>query len=1052
MPKAPPAAPVRSPRLRIFLLGAFRLERDSPNRAPPGSTRKHAEQVHLPTRKIESLLAFLVLHPEPHAREELAALLWGDVSDDLAHSSLRRALVLLRQALGADLLLADRTSIQLNPDLPLWADAHAFQSQAESFLHSASPESAINLALYQGDLLADFYDDWIAPRREQFRSLYLNVLLALAQQHRARADYARAIDFANQLLRRDPANEPAHQIVMFCNAMQGKYTQALQQFECCQRALREALDVEPSPETLALVEWIKEQRTANTARGTRITNLPMPLTSFIGREREIPELARLLQTTRLLTLTGTGGSGKTRLAIHLAAQLADQFKDSAWWVELAALRDPALVLQAIAKTFGVRETPQQSLLEAVTRFLQSKQLLMVLDNCEHLLDACAQISETLLTHCPDLHILATSRQALNIPGERAWIVPSLSLPDIRLFSNARLDKEQVDALMPHEAIRLFVERARAVKPDFELAPKNAMAVTHICESLDGIPLAIELAAARVKVLTAAQIAARLDDRFKLLTGGDRRSLWRHQSLRAVMEWSYELLSDGEQTVFRRLAVFAGGSTLEAVESVCAGQGLEQRRILNLLSLLVDKSLVVVGNQQGLESRNYLPETIREYARERLLASGEQTQLQMRHAHYFLSLAEHAYIELWGASQSLWLTRLENEHDNLRAALRWSQVEVERTGGKNEDAADVGIRLAGALMRFWEVHGHFSEGRQWLERALRAGAGVPARERANALYGAGNLARQQGDYARAVELHEQSIALWQQLGDKQGVARSLDILGEIARNKGDYPRAVALHEESLALRRQIGDSSGIADTLSRLGRVAIEEGDYWHATAHYEESLRIWRETGDELGMALAINNLGLVAYRQSDLAHALTLHTESLALYRELGDKRGMAYALHHLGNVLKSQSEYDRAAQHYEESLSLKKELGDKQGIAYSLAGLADVARAEGDLKSARAWYVESLEIRRRLGEKRGVVESLEGLAGLMVLQGQVTRGTRLLGAAHGLREQIGAPLPAAERARLDHETAGLRAELGEAEFERLWAEGQRLWWEQAVEYAAQA
>ncbi|HEX7587821.1 MAG TPA: BTAD domain-containing putative transcriptional regulator, partial [Anaerolineae bacterium] len=468
--------------LRLYLLGSFRVERNS-------------QPIHLPRRKVEALLAYLVLYPQTHSREKLASLFWGDFADRQAFKSLRTALPILRRELGDRLLLVDRESVQLNPAFPLWLDVREFEKQAATFLSdtSANPAS-VNLQLYAGELFADFYDDWILPERERLHRLYLETLARLIQQYRAQSEYERAIEFAQKALAIDRADERVHQHLMFCYVALGNRSAAREQYDQCVRALREELDVEPAPETTALANWIKQTPGENSSDAARLTNLPIPLSSFIGRKREMAEIKQLLATTHCVTFTGAGGSGKTRLAIQVATDLVDTFKDGVWWVELAALTDGARVAQATAIALGVRESPNETIDETLCNFLRSRQLLLVLDNCEHLIAACSQLVSRLLSACPHLQVLATSREAMGVAGEVSWHVPTLSLPD-------PLKSSLVDLMMEYESVRLFVERATAVNRDFSLTDENVVAVAQVCRRLDGMPLAIELAAARVMSLS-----------------------------------------------------------------------------------------------------------------------------------------------------------------------------------------------------------------------------------------------------------------------------------------------------------------------------------------------------------------------------------------------------------------------------------------------------------------------------------------------------------------------------------------------------------------------
>jgi predicted ATPase/class 3 adenylate cyclase len=726
-----------------------------------------------------------------------------------------------------------------------------------------------------------------------------------------------------------------------------------------------------------------------TSLETLPNNLPLQLSSFVGREKEMAQVRRLLETTRLLTLTGTGGTGKTRLALQVAAELLDGESDGVWLVELAALADPALVLQAVATVLGVREEPGRPLTLTLVDVLKPKRLLFLLDNCEHLLQACATLAEVLLRGCPGVQILATSREGLNIAGETTYRLPSLSLPDLRA------PLPTAERLMEYEAARLFIDRATAALPAFTLTDASAPAVAQVCHRLDGIPLAIELAAARVKVLSVERIAERLDDSFRLLAGGSRTALPRHQTLRALIDWSYDLLSEAERTLLRRLSVFAGGWTLEAAEAVCADderpttnderQGRDENvtvgrwslvvgryEVLDLLMQLVEKSLVVY-EERGEEDRYRLLETIRQYSRDRLLGAGEAEVVHRRHRDFFLRLAEEAEPKLHGPEQAGWLERLEREHDNVRAALEWCQAESATYAEGVGSGREAGLRLAGALWWFWLVRGYFTEGRDRLARALsRVDTASPTAARANALNGAGNL------------------AVWQ----------------------ADYAAGRSLHEESLAIRRALGDRPSIARSLNNLGLVAWRQGDYSAARALYEEALAVTRELGERGGEALVLNNLGLIATDQADYAAALSLFRESLAIQRELGDKLNIAIALNNLGN----------ATQH------------------------------QGDYETARALYKASLEIRRELGNKHGIVYSLERFACLAATQGQAARSARLFGAGESLREAIGARMDAADRADYEPHVAAARAALGDEAFAVAWAEGRAMTLEAAIEYALEA
>ena len=560
-----------------------------------------------------------------------------------------------------------------------------------------------------------------------------------------------------------------------------------------------------------------------------------------------------------------------------AGELSEGFEDGVWLVELAPLADPSLVAQAVASTLGVREQPGRSPTEMLSGYLGSKKVLLVLDNCEHLIEACAELAEALLRFCPGLRVLATSREALGIIGEVAWPVPSLSLPDLRRLPD-------IGSLPRYESARLFVERAEAVKPTFALTEQNASAVAQVCYRLDGIPLAIELAAARTKVLSVEEIADRLDDSFGLLSAGGRTAMPRQHTLHATMDWSHELLSEEERTLFRRLSVFAGGFSLEAAESVCAGEDLERDEVLGLLSHLVDKSLVV-AREEGGETRYRLLETVRQYGREKLEEPGRRPRSGGGTRDTAWGFAEEAERELGGPDQARWLTRLEAEHDNIRAALSFSL-------GEGGDAGS-GVRLAAALWPFWFARGYLSEGRRWLESAVSRTGPATTLARAKALNGAGWLAAYQGEYGAAKARIEEGLILYRELGDKEGIASSLVILGSVAAmgQRDDIPVA-DLVEEAILLRAELKDRRTLAQLLVLEGRVALARGDLERSVALWEETLALHREAEDALGIVMCLTNIGLLRLAQGNHERSATLLREGLCLARELDHKTFIQYCI----------------------------------------------------------------------------------------------------------------------------------------------------------------
>ncbi|MDQ4127773.1 MAG: tetratricopeptide repeat protein, partial [Actinomycetota bacterium] len=562
----------------------------------------------------------------------------------------------------------------------------------------------------------------------------------------------------------------------------------------------------------------------------RLNNLPTQPTPLVGRERELKEASDLLrkQEVSLLTLTGPGGTGKTRLGLQLAAELLDEFEDGAFLVALAPIVDPSFVASAIAEPLGVVESGDRPLEESLKDHLQGRELLLFLDNFEQVVEAAPFVGE-LLAACPTLKVLTTSRSVLRIYGEREFPVPPLQLPDPKRLPS-------LERLTEYEAVRLFIERARAAKPDFSVTDENAPAVAEICTRLDGLPLAIELAAARIKLLPAQAMLKRLGSRLKLLSGGGARDLpQRQRTLRGAIEWSHALLGEGDRVLFARLAVFAGGHSLEAVQAVCDARDDLPVDVLEGVSSLLDKSLLRQEEGSEGEPRFVMLETIQEYARERLQESGEAEEFKRLHARYFLTVAEEAEPELTGPGQLAWFERLESEQDNMRAALSWAL----------DNEPETARRLAKALARFWEMRSYFSEGSRWLEAALRRSGHANPAARADALTEAGMFAWRQGEYEKAAALHEEALALHRELGDERGIGFALNSLGAQELEKGDYERAEQLFEEALSLSRELGDRRTVGYALRNLGEVARHRGEYGRAALLGMESLSLFREVADE---------------------------------------------------------------------------------------------------------------------------------------------------------------------------------------------------------------
>ena len=690
------------------------------------------------------------------------------------------------------------------------------------------------------------------------------------------------------------------------------------------RSLADALSLSRDERTALVAAVPKRVGAAAPASDSGATALPVPPTRLVGREHDLQEVAELLREpeTRLLTLTGVGGVGKTRLAIEAARNAAELFADGVAFVTLAPLGDPALVIPTVSRSLGLIETEDRTPREALQAHLREKRLLLVLDNFEHLLEAALEVS-ALMVSCRDVVVLATSRAPLHIRGEQEYPVPPLTLP---AFTLSPAPQE----ILESPSGRLFVDRARAASPAFSLEGENAAAVAAICWRLAGLPLALELAAAKARVLSPPHLLRRLDR--ALSSGGARDLPPRQRTVRATLDWSYNLLSEEEKALFRRLSVFAGGFALEAAEVVGASEETDTEDVLELLERLVEQSLVLaqLGEDSG-EVRYGMLEPVRQYALERLELSDEAEEARQRHAEYYLELAQQAEPELWGPRQVALLNRLEEEHDNLLAVLRWAR----ETGD-----VEIGLRLAGSLGWFWWTRGYLEEGRRWAEEFLEENDAsdhpVGGLVRAKALHGMAQLAFGKGDLARAVELFEESLTLHRESDDEGGVAIVIVQLGQIARTRGEHDGAVALSDEGLALSRKLGDRMGAAIALNTLGCVERQRGNTETAMARHEESLALFGELGHDRAVAYTLTNLGLATLERGEFERALALHEESLALYERLGDKTGMALVLVNLGDAALEQGNHERAVELYYDALAIYRELGNERGVTRVLERLA--------------------------------------------------------------------------------------------------------------------
>jgi predicted ATPase/class 3 adenylate cyclase len=815
-------------------------------------------------------------------------------------------------------------------------------------------------------------------------------------------------------------------------------------------ALKDLLDAERVYQVIApgLVAEFPSLRTPQRF----LHNVPHPATPLIGREQEIATARATFglplsgigqsspdhQTARLLTLTGPGGAGKTRLSLHLAADLGAEFADGAAFVPLADVTNPVLVPAAIASALDLGDTSGESPRDLVFEHLRDRHCLLVLDNFEQVMKAVPLVAD-LLSGCPRLRVVVTSRERLSLRGEQELPLPPLALPKIppNLASDDMSAEEAsaaIDEIRRAEAVRLFVSRAQSVKPGFEITAANAAAVVEICSRLDGLPLAIELAAARVRLLSPEALLARFDRRLDVLERGPRDLPARQQTMRDTIAWSYDLLDPDEQRLFTRLSVFAGGATLEAAAAVAGDPGSGDMADLDLIESLSDKSLIqLVGD----ESRIRMLQTIRDFGQERLTESPDRRDVERRHAAFFLALAEESEALLAGREQSRWLDLLEREQANLRAAIDWLRDE-----GQLEEA----LRLGGALWRFWWLRGDVDEGRHQLESLLAQSVMVAPAVRAKALNGAGVLAESRGDWDTATRFHEESLEISRRTGDQRGVAWSLNNLGVVAVSQGDYVRAQALLEENLAVAEEAKDTPSIATALNDLGMIAHSRHDLDHATALWTRSLALFRALGDESHVARALNNLGTAAMELGDYERAQSLLAESLALHRSVGDRQGVASTLNNLAETASSLGDAETAMGLYRESHSLALEGGNRLYAAIAMENLAALTRLHGDEGVAQTRFREALLLYRSVGDKQGIASCLSGLAVAAASQGRAGEAAALLGAASRIcdsHDELALP-------GLADAVESLRRTMGNQAFDAAWESGRAMPIDQVMDQVA--
>ncbi|MEO7719561.1 MAG: tetratricopeptide repeat protein [Capsulimonas sp.] len=1021
------------------------------------------------SRKSLWLLALLVLRAgRPAERDWLSGTLWPDATQSRAAMNLRVVLSELRHALGSAggrLISPARYTISL--DLAgAEVDVAAFDAAIST---KSLPELAAAVSLYAGPLLEGCTEEWIDQERGAREQDCLHALQTLADASLAAGDFGAASSYFQKAVALDPWREGAQRGLMEALAGGGDSNAALHVYQAFVRLLRKD-DPRASPDEQTTAVYTRLRATARRRSVASAApsvseeepsgvagNLPSPLTDLIGREDERSDVLALLRRSRLATLTGPGGIGKTRLAIAVAEEAAQEFADGVFFVALDALSDGSQIAPQVASALGLREESGRTLMESVIDHLKPKRVLLVLDNCEHLLDASAQMTAQLLGACAGLRILATSREGLGVTGEAAWTVPGLPIPDPSHLPPGDVARARV--LESYPSVQLFVERAQAVRKTFTLMGSNAAPVAQVCARLEGIPLALELAAARVRAMTVKQIAARLDDRLGLLTGGNRTAHSRQQTLKATLDWSYSLLSPPEQRLLSSVSVFSGGWSLEAAEAICSDQDVSVDQVLDLLTSLVDKSLVAFdGDGSSVSGRYRLLEMVRQYANSRLAESGQERLVQMKHRDWFLTLAEDAgLVGLSSVPLDRMVRLLDIDIDNLRAAL-------DRCSEGDKQDAEIGLRMAAALWRFWAETRRFGEGRAILHQMLTRGS---IREentvRAEAMRGAGYLAASQGDYSAARGNYEQSLEIYRQLGDRTSIGRLLSSLHHIAHRQGDISAVLVYYEETQSYCQQSvddcrarDDKKGILIALDELAVTHFYQG-HWtserkyfeEARKFYEQIVQVARELGNKGETSLCLYNLAVLVHRLGDHVSARTYYEESLGDSRELEDKTGIVIRLHALGALGNDVGDSDAERVNYEESLAVAREIGDDVWTVKNLEKLSALARLQGDYVTAHALIEEEITLCQKLGDREGLGVGLIGMASIKFAQAETYNAVRLWAASETLRNEISARLRPHDVEKYDQDVSLSRAALGEERFTLAWTEGCVLTLEQVMEYA---
>ncbi|HEU0297685.1 MAG TPA: tetratricopeptide repeat protein [Anaerolineales bacterium] len=1011
-------------------------------------------------RSIVALLAYLAVNDsgqarQKYTRESLSALLWPDYDQVKAFTNLRHALWEIQKAFGPGWLIANRETIGLRADANVWVDVHRFESllsesQSQGDVSLRVPLLNESVKLYRHHFLTGFnlknsptFDAWSMTKADELHHKLTQVLTLLTEDYCLLEDAESALQYARRLVTLDPLNESAHRQLMQVYSQVGQHNAALKQYQTFEQTLRKELGLDPQPETRALYKQIRKgdiKQFRVETKGEKIApqnNLPQQLATFIGREQQQTEILSLMDRNRLVTLTGSGGVGKTRLSLQVAAKLINHYPDGVWFIELTSLTNSDLIPQTILSTLRFGEQAGKTPLQILEEQLSNKKLLLILDNCEHLIESSARVAHRLLMSASEIKILATSREALGVSGELSWLVPSLSFPDLK----SQITFEQ---LTQYESIRLFIERALLVQPHFKVDQASVPAIAQICSRLDGIPLAIELAAARVNALGVKQIAKRLDDRFRLLTRGNRTALERHQTLQAAIDWSYNLLDANEKKLLARLSVFMGGWTLEAAEQVCVRKRGEFD-VLDVLSNLIDKSLVIMDSSTG-EARYHFLETTRQYAREKLFESKQDGISQNQHLAYFVDLAEKGHSEITGPHQAEVLDLLDGELDNFRAALDWCLF------SKSTEPA---LKILGALGWAWDMRGYYNEMRRWFEKICLLGdlASYP-KAYAQALNHIGHFISDFDRKPEARPLLEESLTIWLKLGPEgeRGLADVLCFLGMDAEfnNSGDLDEAESFYKRSLELSQRCNNQRMHAGSLMFMGTIESVRGDFASALNFYEQSLELAQDSGDLLVISLASGNMGSLFADRGLYEKARPLIEQEIKISEKLQFRHGLTEAWINLGDLYRREGHYVQAEQLFEKSMSASRDLGRNASVRINLYLLSMLSLHQNDYSSASVRFREYFDFAQGTEEKICLCRFFAGVAAVAGGTKQPKRCAKLFGAAQVMIESISDfQMEPFDRAEFDRHIQFARDQLGEAAFDTLSSEGRTMTTEQAVEFA---